>query len=256
MPRALYFCEAESQLFGVHHPPTTRQQRAEGVLLCYPGPQEYMRCHWAVCKLAGLLSQRGYPTFRFDYFATGDSAGDSDAGTLARWQQDIATAAEELVGLSQVRQVSIVGLRLGAALAAGAVAAGRSVRSLALWEPVVSGAGYLAELAASDELERAWSLCPGPRNPAQLLGHLLSEGERRAIAGLDLAEVKPVHAARVALFYAEASPAGERLRQAWTAQGLPCASHLVPEDGPRRQRGTFLANRALAGIADWLDGGA
>ena len=59
---------------------------------------------------------------------------------------------------------------------------------------------YLAELAASDELERAWSLCPGPRNPALLLGHLLSDGERRAIAGLDLAGVKPVHAARVALF--------------------------------------------------------
>lgn len=256
MPRALYFGEVDSQLFGVHHPPTTRQQRAEGVLLCYPGPQEYMRSHWAVCKLAGLLAQRGYATFRFDYFGTGDSAGDTDAGTLARWQQDIATAADELVGLSQVRQVSVVGLRLGAALAAQAVAAGRPVRSLALWEPVVCGGDYLAELAASDALERAWSLCPGPRDPGQLLGHRVDEGERRAISGIDLSATKPVHAARVALFHAEASPACERLRQAWTAQGVPCSSHLVPEDRPARRRGMILANRVLTSIADWLEGSA
>ena len=44
---------------------------------------------------------------RFDYTATGDSAGDDAEGDLASWQQNILSAAEELIGL-----------RLGATLAA------------------------------------------------------------------------------------------------------------------------------------------
>ena len=254
MSRVLYFGPAEIQLLGVFHPSTERVQRSEGILLCYPGPQEYMRIHWAMRRLAGMLSQRGFPTFRFDYHGTGDSAGDSAAGTLARWQQDIALAHEELIALGQVRQVSIVGFRLGATLAARAVNAGLAVKSLALWDPVVSGSSYLAELMAQEDLERAWSLCPGPRHATELLGHHLSESERRATKDIDLPTVTLKAAVqRLGLFHTSAHTDFDHLSSAWTAQGLDHTRRQVTEDGPPRRRGMIMANKALADLASWLE---
>ena len=253
MARVLYFGPAETQLLGVFHPSTERVQKSEGILLCYPGPHEYMRIHWAMRRLAGTLAQRGFPTLRFDYYGTGDSAGESAAGTPSRWQQDIVLAHEELVNLTQVRQVSIVGFRLGAALAAQAVSAGLKVKSLALWDPVVSGAAYLAELAAQEELERAWSLCPGPRSATHLLGYPFSAAERRETAAIELTSLAFGAAPRLGLFQDGKHTEAARLAGAWTAQQVNHALVQVTEDRTSHQRGMIMANKVLAEIAAWLD---
>jgi pimeloyl-ACP methyl ester carboxylesterase len=147
----LYFGNSERPLYGVYHPPRTRDARAQGIVLCYPLGQEYMRAHRAFRQLAILLSKSGFPVLRFDYFGTGDSGGESDAGTFDQWLSDIGTAIDELKDNAGVERVSLVGLRLGASLAARVQAARTDVSSVVLWDPIVIGASYLAELIATTE---------------------------------------------------------------------------------------------------------
>ena len=74
-----------------------------GAVLCAPWGQEYMRTHRALRQLATQLDRAGIHVFRFDYFGTGDSSGDSDAGTPLRWIEDIRSAADEPRGASPAR---------------------------------------------------------------------------------------------------------------------------------------------------------
>src|SRR5919201_1417748 len=99
-----------------------------GIVLCYPGPQEYNVAHLAFRKLAGLLARRGWHVLRFDYRGTGDSAGASDEGDPTLWIQDLRAAVAELKDIAGISAVSVVGLRLGAAVAALDCAQGLSVR--------------------------------------------------------------------------------------------------------------------------------
>jgi uncharacterized protein len=148
----LFFGTSDRPLFGVYHPPRTRDGRAHAVVLCYPAGQEYMRAHRAFRQLAILLSRAGFPVLRFDYYSTGDSGGDADAGSLDGWVGDIGTAIDEVRDTAAVREVSLVGLRLGAWLAASVQARRTDVRSVVLWDPVSQGADYIVDLLRTTEL--------------------------------------------------------------------------------------------------------
>ena len=125
--------------------------------------------------------------FRSDYFGTGDSAGDTGEGTILRWKTDIRSAAEELKALSGVKRLSIVGLRLGAALAAEASAEGLQVQDLVLWDPVVIGSDYIDELTAMQH-----HLFPDIKEQSkeklsdELLGHPFPLDMRSAIENVNL----------------------------------------------------------------------
>jgi pimeloyl-ACP methyl ester carboxylesterase len=100
-------------------------------------------------QLAVLLAEAGIHSLRFDYTATGDSAGDDAEGDLAAWRQDILTAAEELTSLAGVTRLTLIGLRLGATLAAQASAdLANTVDGLVLWDPITEGPAYAEELYA------------------------------------------------------------------------------------------------------------
>ena len=100
-----------------------------------------------------LLSRLGFPVLRFDYYGTGDSAGATDEADLAQWKDDLLTAVDELKEVGAVRQISLVGLRLGATLAAMAAQDLRGVRKVVLWDPVVRGKPYVEEVT-DDHRER------------------------------------------------------------------------------------------------------
>jgi uncharacterized protein len=142
----LFFGSSDKPLFGAYHPPKSKSIRNAGVLLCYPAVQEYMRIHWAYRRLANLLSQNGFHVFRFDYFATGDSSGESSESNIEQWKADIYAAANELKDIAVINNISIVGVRLGAALAAKTVEEGLKVKDLILWDPVVSGQVHIQEM--------------------------------------------------------------------------------------------------------------
>lgn len=144
----LYFGSSDCPLYGVYHPPKARQGRQTGVVLCAPFGQEYMRAHRAFRQLSLLLAKEGFHVFRFDYAGTGDSAGDSNAFQLSSAISDTESAIEELRDMADVARVVLIGLRLGGTIATQTAARRPDVSGLVLWDPVLDGAAYLAELLA------------------------------------------------------------------------------------------------------------
>jgi len=70
-----FFYESQDQqIFAIYHPPQGAP-RGEGVVICYPAPQDIMRSYQAHVQLARLLAQQGFAVLRFDYAGTGDSEG-------------------------------------------------------------------------------------------------------------------------------------------------------------------------------------
>jgi alpha-beta hydrolase superfamily lysophospholipase len=140
-----YFGPSDTYLFGAYHSPKLSNRR-EGIVLCSPFGQENMRAHRSLRRLAINLSNLGYAVLRFDYRGTGDSAGTLDGVTADDWQQDIRIAIQELIDIAAVPNVSLLGLRVGALLAAQVAASHQYVSRLVMWDPVVSGQAYIDEL--------------------------------------------------------------------------------------------------------------
>lgn len=141
------FGACDQQLFAMLHTPA-KEPRGEAVLLCNPFGQEAIRTHRLFRVMADQLARQGFHVLRFDYFGTGDSAGEDGEGELERWIQDVLLADMELRQRSQCRRVSWFGLRFGASIAALASSrAAHPVHRLLLWDPVLDGRSYLKELA-------------------------------------------------------------------------------------------------------------
>jgi uncharacterized protein len=146
---AFYFGTSKAPLFGVYHPPRGTSPRDHGVVLCYPWGQEYMRGHRAFRQLAFGLTRAGFHVLRFDYFGTGDSGGSSEEGAPEQWLADLDAAIDELQDMADITTVSLVGARIGAALAARVAERRDGIAGVVLWDPVVTGAAYLDEILSS-----------------------------------------------------------------------------------------------------------
>lgn len=143
-----FFGSSQQQLFGAYDPPIGGGRR--GVVLCYPPrAREYVLAHPTMRLLARRLAENGWHALRFDYYGTGDSAGDLADATQEQWLTDIDTAVEELKDIGQVTQVALFGMRYGAALASQIAGRRRDVEKLILWDPIYDGQAYLMDLNQS-----------------------------------------------------------------------------------------------------------
>jgi pimeloyl-ACP methyl ester carboxylesterase len=130
-------------------------------VLCYPHGREYFYAFRAYRSLAAGLARAGFHVFRFDYFGTGDSAGDMGEASIQRWIADIVAAVDETRASLGDTSVSLIGLRFGATLAALATDECLEVDRLVLWQPVIRGSDYIADLQGRHlewlQKRRAWS---------------------------------------------------------------------------------------------------
>lgn len=151
------------QLYGIHHRAESGRAPVGAVLLCNPFGQEAIRTHRMFRVLAERLARSGIHAMRFDYFGTGDAAGDDTDGDLDIWREDVLRAHEELRKRSPGVPVTWLGVRLGGTIAALAAEHSPSAAErLVLWEPIAHGCAYLDELAGHHEhaLEKSYSLVP------------------------------------------------------------------------------------------------
>jgi pimeloyl-ACP methyl ester carboxylesterase len=192
-----------------------------------------MRSHWSFRKLSAALAREGFDVFRFDYHATGDSSGDGREASTTRWVEDVKTAAEELRDVSGVKKVAVVGMRLGAALAAEACAGGLSASPLVLWDPVVSGRSYLAELRRLQAWKFASALYPpepgADGRHAELLGFPFTLELERQVTSVDLTRVEQWPSEKVVLVVSEEKPEYASLRQTLEGKGVKLDYRRVEE---------------------------
>ncbi len=177
-----HFGSSDKKLFGIYTPRSGPAARDAAVLLCYPFGQEYMRAHMAYRQLATLLSRAGLPVMRFDYYATGDSFGEGHSALLSTWLENTNAAVEELMAMSGASQIYLVGLRLGALIAAQIAAQRKEVKKLVLWDPCVSGDEYLTEASQNanrDAQNGTW----------WINGYPMSEAFRNSIRAADIRDL-------------------------------------------------------------------
>jgi len=197
-----YFGTSAKPLYGVYHPPRGGEARDHGVVLCYPMGQEYMRAHRAFRQLALLLSKRKFHVMRFDYYGTGDSAGDDEAGDLDQWTEDISTAVDELRDTANVKRVSLIGLRVGAALATDLCARRDDIDSVVMWDPIWDGRRYLEELLECNrgrpeyDIDRARAMLDGPESIG-IMGFPVTARMRSGLHRLDLLNVSDIRAGKM-----------------------------------------------------------
>lgn len=170
---------------------------ATGVVLCAPQLHEAMWAHRGLRHLADDLAAAGVPVLRFDYYGTGDSAGEGgEPDFVPRAVQNVVAASAQLRALAGVTNVVLCGWRFGATLAVLASEAmtardDNGPASLVLMAPIVNGRAYLRELRT---LTAFYAAEPGVGTPPpvadedglEVLSYRLSAEAMREIGALRL----------------------------------------------------------------------
>lgn len=187
---AFHFGSEQRPLFGVLTP-AAGEAKSTAVLICQTWGMEYMRSYSAAKMLGDRLARQGFASMRFDYACTGDSAGYSNEARTGEWLDNVRAAARELRERTGATQIGLVGLRLGALLAAEAVNSGLDASWVVLWDAPPSGATWLQELQRlNGESHAKWNSIRSsgaklqPPCPNELLGMPFSNEFRQDLESL------------------------------------------------------------------------
>lgn len=188
-----YFRHPDS-IFGLYHPAQGDKLKDAGIVLCYPIGQEYIRIHRVFSQLANTLSLAGFPVLRFDYFGTGDSAGEFEHATPAQWITDINSAVEELRNRSSCRKVHLVGYRLGASFATLHALQQGDISRLVLLKPVINGTEYWKEILQAHQnwIKGAYAVEKDTGNCVPVAGFPFSPAMQEGIAQIGLLDMQKV----------------------------------------------------------------
>jgi exosortase A-associated hydrolase 2 len=170
-------------LFSVYYP--ARDRHRLGLVYVPPFAEEMNRARRMAALQARRLGELGIDVLLLDPFGTGDSDGDFGQARWDIWCDDVRTAMNWLAARTNA-PVGLWGLRLGALLAAD-VASRQSdpIERLVLWQPVLSGDGYLTQFL---RLRLAATMDKGEnRETTKVLRERLAQGEVLEIAGYHLA---------------------------------------------------------------------
>jgi pimeloyl-ACP methyl ester carboxylesterase len=253
-----YFGTDDERLFGNFQSPAAGAKHRSVVLICNPLGIEYPYTHRTYRQLAIRLNRIGFDVMRFDYYGSGDSAGSDEDGTLSRWRENIETAINEAKRRSGRASVCLAGLRLGASLAAQVAINRQDVTGLVLWEPVVNGPEYLAEIQDAHQ-RRLWYL-PTPPEPkpdgriSEILGYGLSETLVDEIQHLDLLALSQKPADQIFVTDRTVLPAIQQFNS--LLERLGARVNYQQLDGPtiwaENPDKALVPNQILQGMVAWM----
>lgn len=186
--KPLWLGEDSRRLYAALHLPA-RPSPLPGVLFVPPLLHEQPRSRRFMTEVASGLAAVGLPCLRFDFFGTGDSAGGGHECDFGSMQRDLDTAVAALRRHGEVDRVVLLGWRGGALPLHAWLRNGGFADLLVLWEPIVDGQRWLAELQGADVAERRQRPRPRPGVPrltdfddGQLMGFAASPRFRRELA--------------------------------------------------------------------------
>jgi dienelactone hydrolase len=211
-----------------------RANNSIGIVIVPPFGRDETCAHRTLRHLAEIGARRGFITMRFDLDGCGDSAGgDSDPDRVDCWITSVHDACD-CVRRAGAANVVLIGVCLGATLAALAALQRKDVTALVAFNPVVRGRRWLHELRA---LKGAMSLPPSPsameEEGLEASGFWLSRETCGTLAGIDLTRVA-APARHVLLLERDDLPDSAR----W-------GDHL-------RAEGCKVGQRRIAGFADMM----
>ena len=220
-------------------------------------------CSYRPLRFLGkTLAAHGIPTLRFDLPGTGDSSGGAlDAGLVEAWIRSVGDAAEELRAATGVQNVAVIGIGMGANLAAAA-ASRANFQDLVLWGCAANGRALVRELRAFAQLETQ-EFANGDPPPPQLLpglevaGFLVSPETQKDLESLSIAGSQ-LHGRRILVLSRDELRIDPRLVSALQGGGVE------PEIGIGSGYAAMMAapheavppTATAARIAEFLKGGA
>ena len=241
----LYVGSGDRRLFAIYEPPAVKRAHPRAAALCYPWGSEYVNAHRSMRHLATKLSQAGFHTLRFDYFGTGDSAGDLIDADLTGWEGDAESAIEGLKDIAGAPRVTLVGMRIGATVAARAAARlADEIEALVLWDPIVSGPEYLRSLNIADT--------PGV---AEIDGFPLSARMLREFQAIDLRADLAAAKRRTLVLVTERLASHPDLERDMPRAGAHAALEFIDARCPWREDVTLTGEvqvQAIQRIVEWL----
>jgi len=210
---------AFANCLGRLHPATG----GRGVVLCPPWGFEALCVHRGLLALAEALAAAGLPCLTFDLPGTGDSLDPpSEAPLPYHWIAALLAAVDLLRTRTGAREVALVGLRLGALLAAEAALRLGGVERLVLLAPPASGRAFARELRAWARLAEAGPTDCGSAAGSDGLvagGFALDGGALAALARLDPLGASRPPAPRVLILGRPDAPRSAVPARAWAAAG-------------------------------------
>jgi exosortase A-associated hydrolase 1/exosortase A-associated hydrolase 2 len=171
------------RLTGVLYAASPDVEFAGGVLVAPAFAEEMNRCRSMVSMAAARLSALGFETLVVDPYGTGDAAGEFGDADWSTWRADLR-AALEWMRARDAACTTILGVRLGAAMAAELAAADPTIRRLALWQPVLDGKSFFTQflrIRIAAELQTA-----GGIKSTDELRQRIAAGERIEVSGYRL----------------------------------------------------------------------
>ncbi len=192
---------------------------SRGAILCDAWDYEALKIHQSWRVLADRLADAGVPTLRFDYRGCGNSLDNTGTlGSLESKRASIRHAVRFLQENAGVSSVTLIGLRLGAALALETAVGQSAVDRIVLVRPIVRGKVYSAEMKAQAKILAAQK-SPGliresEDDSIEIEGFTLDRDELDAIAKIDLLSISELMAPRILI----AGEAGARQYDALVAR--------------------------------------
>ncbi len=224
------------------------------VVIAAPIGYEQIHAHRSLRHLAEALARQGIPALRFDWHGTGDSAGvDEEADRWPVWQQNLRDAVAFVRQEFGARRVSVIGLRLGATMAAtGLVDA--ELANLVLWAPVISGRTFVRELTAIDRTsEIPRKQVPSEPYDLEPSGCVLTEETAAVLSRVDLLPSPPPTCATL-LVSRDDSMSDAKLVNAYREAGVDVeqvsfAGYAEMMTSPHRSE---VPHEAIRSIVAWL----
>lgn len=214
---------------GVHtllgHIDAPETPRGLGVLIVPPFAWEDVCSYRPLRYMGRMLAENGIAALRFDLPGMGDSSGDAlDSDLLDAWILSVDDAAAELRAVTGVKDVAVVGIRLGAMLALAAAARGANIQDLVLWGPSATGRVMLREMRAFGSMERL-DFANRDAPPGQVIwgfeigGFLIAAETQRALEAFDLSTLPARGGRRILFLSRDNLPHDAKLMQALKSSG-------------------------------------
>ncbi len=184
------------RLRGIVHQGPEGQPEA-GLVFVHPFAEEKKCSHRTFVEAARKAAEAGCASLRFDLRGCGDSEGCFEEAGLQAWRADLRAAVAFATQTLGWDRLGLVGLRLGATMAAELAEEALSLAFLVMWEPIVDGERYLSLTLRRSMMRKKLTAHEGSAEaePGQAQeaegtvdfdGYLVPAETRRQIAEIDL----------------------------------------------------------------------